>query len=93
MYSKPYKSIFFINYKMKIRFKKQDIGKRVKLELNSLEDRIASSLGASNVFVYGKILDIYSRGIKVECITPATHISSKAKIEEIPYTRIINYNW
>lgn len=75
----------------KMKFKKEDIGKFVILELDPEKDTITKLLGASVVKVYGRVLDVTETYVKVKCRAP--HPLLPRTIKEIPYTEIKNYSF
>lgn len=74
------------------RFKQDDIGKLVLLELDPTKHKIAKALGATKVQFCGKILDVSETYVKIQKqgFTPFLHSRS---IEEIPYSLIKDYSW
>jgi hypothetical protein len=78
---------------MEPKFKPEDIGKLVELELDPNLDPIARALGASAHIVYGKIVDLAEDYVKIEVRPPrgVIGISHRRKLKEVRYDSIVDY--
>lgn len=83
-------------------FKKEDIGKRVLLNLDPEQDEIAKALGASKVQEAGRILELNEDSVKLLSesigavkvkVTPVAYVPGGRREKEIPYSMIKSYEF
>lgn len=76
-------------------FDKDDIGKRVLLELDPEQSLLAKALGASKVEVEGKILEVTESYIKVETTARGGGVpfGRGKRTKSIPYSQIKDYEF
>lgn len=77
-----------------MRFKKEDIGRRVLIELDAEKHLIAKALGA-DVYVIGKILALEENYVRLLAEMPVrlTPLQQKPKERDIPYETIKTYEF
>ncbi len=85
-----------------MKFKKEDLGKRILLELDPEKDDLARKIGASKVEVSGtlisitnKYIQIYTEPIKLKSSTPGVRDIEvrPSKIKQIEYSSIKQYRF
>ncbi|MDI6737534.1 MAG: hypothetical protein QME12_03375 [Nanoarchaeota archaeon] len=74
-----------------MKFKKEDIGKRVLLELDPEKNPIAKALGAK-VYVEGRILELGDDYVKIETLPHFPSPLLHSHIKEIQYDNIKSYS-
>ena len=77
------------------RFKDDDIGKLVQIEIDPASDPIAKALGADYVEVRGEIIGLTEEYVRIRTINPRPImiLPLKRKIKDIAYEHILRYEF